>query len=293
MPKVVRQSGPAPTPKKVAKKVESEDPWERISPIGFDESKGLKMLLYGASGTGKTRIWSTFPGPILGVIASSLRNPGETLSIDTPENRKKISQVTVRKIAEVLTLVEKQRETERFKTVVLDHASGLLDFAMKEVLGIEEMPAQLSWGVASMQQWGEGGGNCREILRSLLNLDCNVVIVAQERDFSKKEGESPSAADMMFPTISAGLIPSLTGWLVPCCNYVCQTFKRNEMKDVVTEINGEEMVEQVPTGKVEYCARTGAHSVVTTKFRVPPSVKLPDVIVNPDYSKFLKLIKGS
>ncbi len=260
---------------------------------GWPGETGIKMLVYGMSGSGKTTFWSTFPGPILVAICSGGRQPGEMRSLDTPDLRLKIKPVILRNTSQLRAVIDEQRETNRFKTVVLDHVSGLQDYALKEVLGLgddKDLPAQMGWGVASQQQWGQCTAICKEYLRMMLSLSANVVIVGQERS---SHSDDAAANDIMAPTVGVATTPSLAGWLNPAVDYIGQMFKRPKMEVVKTTV-GKQVVESVRRGKgVEYCLRTAPHDVVTTKFRVPRGQELPEYIVDPSYDKILQILKGS
>lgn len=262
----------------------------RIRPLGFDDSDGLKVLLYGQSGSGKTTLWGTFPRPILAVICSGSENPGELRSIDTPENREDIDNVALQHSDELLELTRhlKSLPGRGYGTVVLDHASGFQDLVLRNILNIEEVPATKGWGFASQQDYGQATIRCKELLRGLISLPCNVVIVAQERIFND-EGK---VSEVLKPTVGAGLMPNLAGWLNSTMDYVCQTFKRQRVK-VTTEMIGDEEQEVIiPLKGVEYCLRTAPHETFHTKFRIPKGRELPDVIVDPSYDKILSLVKG-
>ena len=84
----------------------------------------------------------------------------------------------------------------------------------------------------------------------------------------------------------------LTGWLNPACDYVVQTFKRPRMEKKTISINGVKNVITERGKGVEYCLRCEPHEVYMTKFRLPKGTKLPDVLVDPDYDKVLKVIQG-
>lgn len=283
MPKVTQQTQKA-APKKTGTVI------DRIKPIGFDGTRGISILLYGQSATGKTTLWSSFPAPILSVICSGLASPGETLSLDTPANRKRIENVTLLDSSEMKDIIDYQKSEGRFKTVVLDHVSGLQDLITKELLGLDELPVQKSWGLATQQQWGQITQQCKEILRAMLNLvatGTNVVIIGQERETKPEDGN-----EIGIPTIGVATTPSLAGWLNPTVDYICQTFKRPVMvENVATMPNGKELKTLTRGTGVEFCCRTGPHDIFTTKFRVPLGTPLPEVIVNPTYEKLLKLIK--
>lgn len=254
----------------------------------WDLTEGIKVLLYGQSGSGKTTFWATFPKPILAIICSGGKNPGELKSIDTPEYRKTIDPRIIENTSDILELLKSAGD---YKTVVLDHVSGLQDFTLKEILGLEEIPAQKSWGLATQQEYGQSTLQCKEYLRSLLNLPDNVVIIGQERVFGGREDGVPS--DVIQPTIGVSVTPSLAGWLNPACDYVLQMFRRPKMVTKMQKVNGKEIPVASRGKGVEYCARTEPHDIYMTKFRVPKGLVLPEVIVDPDYVKLSALIRGS
>jgi hypothetical protein len=259
----------------------------RLKPIGFEEDF-LRVLLYGKSGTGKTTLWSTFPGPILAIVCSGGMKPGELRSVDTPENRKRITTVTLQASSEMKDLVEHQAATGAFKTVVIDHVSGLQDLTLKEILGIEEIPAQKSWGLATQQEYGQSTMQCKEILRAFFGLPCNTVVIGQERVDEPVDTDS----EILVPHIGVAVTPALANWLNPAVDYNCQTFIRPLMVDVETNISGKKMVTRKRGKGVEYCLRTAPSDVYTTKFRLPKGHKLPDVIVDPTYDKLMAVING-
>jgi hypothetical protein len=260
-------------------------------PSAWNFTEGIKLMLYGQSGTGKTVFWSTFPGPILAMICSGGSRPGELKSIDTPECRAKITAVIVSDTKQLKNLLEVH--AAKFRTLVIDHVSGLQDLTLKEILGVSELPAQKGWGLATQAQWGQSVAQCKEYLRAMLSHSGNTVIIGQERTFGgKDEGMDP---DLIRPTVGVAVTPQLAGWLNPACDYVLQMFKRPKyVTNQVVAIQG-----QPPTDirervrGVEYCARCEAHDVFTTKFRRPVHLgEIPDVIVNPTYDKVMEVIRG-
>jgi hypothetical protein len=261
-------------------------------PAGDDEAWGqadsLRMLLYGESGSGKTTLASRFPDPLLWIICSGGNRPGELKSIDTPENRTRITPRVIRTTQLMRGYLEEAADG-RYATVVLDHATGLADLILKEILGLDDLPVQKGWGTASQQQYAQLSLQCKEIFRAILNLPTNVVIIAQQRTFGgKDDGGDP---EILRPTVGAALTPSVTGWLNPACDYVCQMFKRPRMDRVKTSVGGKDRwIERRGKG-VEYCLRVEPHDVFMTKFRIPGGVTV-DSIVNPDYDKLAALING-
>lgn len=279
MPKISEIPGKRATPQLVA---DAPNGAERSL---WDEVDTIRMLLYGRSGTGKTTLWATFPGPILALICSGGNKPGELRSINTPEYRKKIKPVAVQSTDDFRQRLE---ESSNFATVVLDHASGYADVVLKEILGLSELPAQKGWGLASQQQYGQQSLQCKESFRALLNLSANVVIVAQERVFG-----DDNSSDAIKPTVGAALTPSVTGWLNPACDFVVQTYIRPRYTTKTVTIGGQKMTEKVKTEKKEYCLRTEPHETFMTKFRIPRGMELPECIVDPSYDKIMALINGA
>jgi len=253
-----------------------DDAWAMIDRI--------TLLLYGRSGTGKTRFWGTFPGRTLALICSGGRKPGELRSIDTPANRERITARVVRSVDGIKGLIA---EAVEYDNVVLDHVSGLQDLTLKELLGLDEVPAQKGWGLATMQQYGQSTLQCKEIARALLNLPGNVVIVGQERTFGGREDGLDST--LIQPTVGCAVTPSLASWLNPACDYVCNTYIRGRTRLIATEPNGPRVA--VREKGVEYCLRVEPHDVYAVKFRRVGNGPLAD-IVDPDYDKFTALVRG-
>ncbi len=264
-------------------------------PSGWDLSKYLKVLLYGDSGTGKTTLWATFPGPILAMICSGSRRPGELKSIDTPEYRKKVRPVIIRSLEHAQE--ELNNATGKYGAAILDHGTGLQDLAIKEHLGLDEIPIARfrkagkgeAWGLVPQADWGEINTVCLKVLRKLMDLDCHTVVVCQEKVFKGRE-EMPG--DIVKPVIGGAMTPGVMQWLNPSCDCVVQTFKRPKMVLVKHTIAGKETEMWQRAPGVEYCLRTGPHDVYMTKFRVPRGHTLPECLVDPDYDKIKAVLQG-
>jgi len=197
------------------------------------------------------------------------------------------------KQSEELDELVKMLKDGHYKSVGLDTAGGLQDLILKEVLGLAEMPVQRDWGMAKQQDWGTVGVQLKERMRRLLDLAdqgiLDVMVIAHERNFND-EGVS----EMLAPTVGAALSPSAAGWLNGACDYVCQTFIREETATVTQKVAGKEISQKKKTGKAEYCLRIGPHPVYLTGFRVRRKIgDLPDCIVDPDYKKIQRVIEGS
>lgn len=266
---------------------------DRIVPVS-SQGGGLKCCIYGRTGTGKTRFACTFPKPLI-----ILGTEDGTKSVS---NVKDVSFLRIRAsqdLYEVLTLMEKKLLD--YKTIVLDTAGGYQDIILKEVLCLDQIPVQRSWGMAKRDDWGAVGVQLKERLTRLFDeaeKDRNIVIIAHERDY----GEEGGGSDIVTPHIGAALTPTSGKWLHAACDYICHAFVR-EQTTVVKQPSiggkGEEIELRTPTGKKEYCLRLGTHSIYATRFRLPVGVVLPDVMVVDEalgdkagYMQMKKLIEG-
>lgn len=257
------------------------------------------MLLYGESATGKTTLWATFPGPILCLVCSGGKRPGELRSINTPEYRKKITARVVSSVGQAQEIL--RDEAANYATVVLDHATGFQDLAVMEHLRMDEMPIVKfrkaekgeSWGIVPKAEWTEINTVVLKVFRGLLDLPSNVVIVAQEKIFKGKEEMGALLGAEAVPSrIGGAMTPGVAQWLLPACDYVVQTSIRPRTKTVTATVGKTKQEQEVVLKGKDYCLRVGPHDVYMTKFRVPKGRELPEFIVDPTYDKIHSLING-
>ena len=291
MPKVSKQSpkGTRPTKKKAAggKKPAGGILDQFVS--GWDVNKSLSVLVYGQSGSGKTTFSSTFPGPILWLVCSGGSEPGELKSINTPAMKRKITPVVLRKAQDFLAVMDSGICND-FETVILDHGTGLQDFFLMKVMGLEDAPIQNTFGMAQRNDWMQIGIEMKEALRFFLSLSCNRVVVAQEREYNK---EKESEDDLTKPYVSGSFQPAVIGWLSPACDYLCQTIIRPRTKEVVIEVGGKKIKSTQPVKGIDYCLRVipdGTHQI---KFRNPNHFNddSPEFMVNPTYEKVQAIVE--
>lgn len=287
MPKITQQTNKAPAVRKV--------------PMATQEQDGMRTTLYGRGKTGKTRLAATFPKPLLFIGTED-----GTKSICT--KRKEVEKLKCGAVVQKLFVGTTDIETDfirltatsqldevveiikaRYASTAVDTAGGLQDLILKEVLGIDEIPVQKSWGLTTRENWGIIGMQTKERLRALLTLSeshgKHICVIAHERNFNDEGAQN----DMIFPTVGAALTPSVVGWLNGACDYICQTFLREQVKQSTA---GAGIIMNTKTGVNEYCLRIGPHPVFMTGFRLAPGREIPDVIVDPAFDKIWKLING-
>lgn len=283
--------------------IHRQSPTQQAPPPKADDGwpdENIKALFYGESGSGKTCLWSTFPGPILVAICSGGRKSGELRSVDTPEMRKKITARRLNSSQQMRDVISEC--PGKYKTLVLDHVSGLQDLTIKEIKNLDEVPIAKykiagkgeSWGLVSQQEYGQSALQVKEILRNMLNLDMNVVIIGQERvDRAGAEGDPES---ILQPSVGVAVTPAIANWLNPAVDYNCQLFKRAKMVPFESIVAGKKTVTMRRGQGVEYCLRVAPHEIFASKFRCPkqftPELEKLQVIVDPSYDKMMALIRS-
>lgn len=268
---------------KIKSKGRSDSVLDRIAPVSDDDS-GLRFALYGRTKTGKTRLACTFPKPVLIM--------GFEKGTKSVANIKGVDFVRIWEPEEVPIIVEHKLLTGDYATVVVDQASEMQNLILARILGIDKMPEQGSWGMASREEYGQCALQTKELLRSILtvaeNSPVNAIIVAHERNFNEESG-----GDLLLPSVGAALSPSVTNWLNGACDYICQTFIKEKTTTRTTMIKGKSVTMSTPAKGADYCLRIGPHPVYMTGFRQPPGSKeLAEYIVDPTYDKINKLIQG-
>lgn len=280
MVKVVKQRVKKKTAKKVVAR-RSGGVLDRIIPIS-QVDEGIKFLIYGIGKTGKTRIACGFPKPLLLIGVAGYGTEKGTRSVKTVRGAK---FVPLEESEEVEELVEQ----DEFKTYVLDTAGGLQERVVNEYTKQDPL-VRRDWRQVNKGDWGPINSKTMERLRCLLDAadlrGKNVVIIAHERAFNA-EGES---GDLLFPHVGASLTPGVASWLDGAVDYIGQCFIREGVETKDVSMAGKTVKVDVKTGDMEYCLRVGPHPVYKTGFRVPVGTVLPDVIVDPNFSKINKLI---
>lgn len=273
--------------------------------LGLDDN--MRIAVYGRTATGKTTFASTAPGPILWLIASGGKKPGELRSINTPEMRKKVTPKVIRHTDEIMEQI--QLAEDKYRTVVVDHITGVQTLIIMEVKNLKTAPigfaqsnAQAAKGLTLIteQEWGFIGTKGIDILRELLSIDCNSIIIAQQRESKPKKKDNQAdfeGEDILLPFVGCQVTPMIATWLNPAVDFILQTFIRPKVEKYMDDrMKGQPPVEaerRIP-GKYEYCIRTGEHDLFTTKFRMPRGLRnnMPEAIANPTFDKILALSKG-
>ena len=290
MPTVTKQVAHA------VKKPKAGSLLSRVTPVAQVDSGGLHISLYGRAKTGKTRLISTFPKPVVIIGGEdgtrSIRNAKDVYFVRViidgtpePEDGKFVT------VSELPALVDELVDRNSgYATIAVDTASALQDLVLAKILGLSEIPTQKSWGMATREQYGQCGIQLKTVLRKLMDASWkNVVVTAHERSFN----EDASDTDILFPTVGSALTPSVAGWLNGACEYICNTFIKEKTVAKNVTIAGKVKTVNEKVKGADYCLRVGPDPVYMTGFRVPlGSPDLPEYIVDPTYDKIMKLVNG-
>lgn len=288
-------------PRKVAKPSANgkagESVLDRIRPVKASKIGRLLFSIYGFPKTGKTRIACLFPKPIL-ILGTQ---DGTASVTGTPG----VDFVLLRSCEELREGIDIAL-SGKYATIVLDNGTGLRELRIKELwqtrgLPVPERKPFIYAGSEWKAVWVQCSYDLREMLSPLLDVpnrvEANVVVIAQEQDFSGDEGSSPTDGGLPIkPAIGSALGKSLSIWLNAECDYVCQTFiRQQEIKEPYKNTQGKVVpgkFESLLTGEKEFCLRVGPHETYVTGFRQAIGApKLPDVIVDPTYEKIVELIQ--
>lgn len=276
MPEIVKERNHTKPPIRKGKDV---GVWDRVADVEQVDSGGLHISLYGKGKTGKTRFISTCPKPILIVGAED-----GTRSI---RGIKGIQYIKLNKSEEIVELAE-GAQSRGFATFAVDTGSTLQDLILKEVVGLDEIPAQMGWGTATREQYGAVTLQIKTLLKRVLDTPLHVVITAHERNFSDEVQEN----ELLMPSVGSALSPSVCNWLNGAVDYICQTFIRRKTVVKNFKQGGKIIPKKILTDEKEYCLRIGPDPVYMTGFRLPPGCKLPDIIVNPTFDKVNEVAQG-
>lgn len=240
----------------------------------------VKACIYGRNRSGKTTLASYFPGPVLFISCEPDANGGATSVTDRPgvflqrvsdrllgqdrcgawvnaDDPLCVRADTVKGADKVVCLAnELARGGHPFKTVVLDTITSLQDVILCELMGLTKVPEMMSWGMVPDGMYQQRAEKLREHVRPLLNLqNCNVVILAQEKDHNASEdrgGKNKLLHTMQMGSFYAPALGATNSqWLQDACGYVVQIYEDELTQEVVMPSFGgsEQTTQRVGTGK--------------------------------------------
>lgn len=227
-------------------------------------SEFIKVMAVGESGSGKSVFASSFPTPgfIFDFGSEILSYRGKNFDYEQYD----VSAMGWGKFEKDFVTVKKSTEEGKYKTVIVDNLSAMTDVCMEKAMQLDPKRSATNgplWNVHfnMVKNLMEGR------LRQLLNLKCNLVLIAHLDTIKDEDGAV------------IGVEPSLTGKLsadVPAYFdevYYCTTRREGGETNWI--------VQTVPLG------RNHGRSRASGKERL-----LPDTITN-DYNEIIQYLNGT
>jgi len=250
----------------------------------------VSAALYGRSGTGKTTLAASWPKPILYL---NIMDNGEE-SISDVDDLDVVDIATSEELLEQILWLTKRASRGKlpYKTVILDTMTQLQGILVRETAERNKVKTKGrkkpgDFGTLTRQHWGEVAGDLMKVIMDIRALPVHSVFVAQERVFNGGD-EEDDGNDALAPEVGTKLMPSVNKDLCASVNIVGNTFIRVK----ITKKKDPDTKRVVKEIKKQYCLRLGPNEVYTTKIRKPKGIEAPDYIIDPDFRKIMKIVKG-
>lgn len=233
----------------------------------------VSALFYGRSGTGKTTLAASFPGPAL---LLDIREKGTNSVYDV----KDLDVLSVEDWQDIEDVYWMLKKGSRYKTVIIDQVSALQDMCQADIMESE------SKSQMSQRLFGQVSGKMKTWIlsyRDLIDEGINVVFLAHDRTFGNDDSDDSDY--QIDPTVGPRTMPSVATVLTGSVNVIGCTFIQEKLgkRDLNTKSRSRE---------VKYCLRLGAHGTYTTKLRTSKKNSIPAVLENPTYDRLVAIMRG-
>lgn len=223
--------------------------------------------LWGKSGSGKTHFVATLPKPLLYI---QVGDDGSN-TIANVEGIKAIRAQTTDRLKQI---GEELKNDTTYASVAVD------TFSMITNIWIDANATQKKRKM-TMQMWGDLKIETEELIKIFHEVALNHIVALSCHEANDTiEGMDDEVIPDFGPNTTKGSRIYLQGM----ANYGIHFTKVN--KTVINKDTGEE--KEI----VRYAAHLGPNAYYWTKFQVSDEIKLPDMMINPSYSKILNLITG-
>lgn len=267
-------------------------------PVSSLREQHAHLCVYGRNRSGKTTLAAQFPKPLLVVSCERVRNGGADSITNVPGviyTRAAVELLpgdVYRGTEKVLMIGRELGARNPFKTVVLDTATSLQDIAGAEVTGTSDLPEMLHKGSMSKAQYEERAHKLRAAIGGLLDLECHVVVLAQEKDHNPVKDDFGGKAKLL-RTMQQGsfMAPALGAtsaeWLESSCGYIVQLYEDELTEDIVIPQMGAHgevvapVTQRVGTGKRQRHLRLLYHPNFAAGGRWQYTPGMPEFVTSP------------
>ena len=224
-------------------------------------------VLWGKSGSGKTHFISTLPKPLLYI---QIGDDGS----NTIANVDGIKAIQAKTIDRLKQIGEELKNDKTYASVAVD------TFSMLTNVWIDANATQKKKKM-TMQMWGDLKIETEELIKIYHEVAATHIVALSCHEVNDTiEGMDDEVIPDFGPSTTKGSRIYLQGM----SNYGLHFTKLQ--KTVTDKDTGEEK------DVVKYAAHLGANAYYWTKFQINDSIKLPSTMINPSYSKIIKLIQG-
>lgn len=222
-------------------------------------------VIYGKSNSGKTYVSSTFPKPMLYI---QIGDDGS----NTIARVKGIKAVSLSSIKQLKDIAKELHKDKNYKTIVVDTFSLLTnEWVDENIIKKNKRMTQQSWGDLKTET--------EELIKEMHKLARkHIVVLTCHEATDSIDGMEDEISPDVRPSVSKGARTYLEGM----ANFGIHTTK---ISKEVTKGNTTKEV-------VKYAADIGPNPYYWTKLQIDPSIKVPERIINPSYSKFIEFINA-
>lgn len=235
------------------------------SAIDINElSQGKLVVIYGKSGSGKTKFASTFPKPMLYI---RIGDDGS----NTIKGVAGIKAVVADKIGDLITIAEELEKDKIYKSVLVDTFSLIVNEWRNE--NIVKKKKKMT-----QQAWGDLLTETEDIINRYHKISTKKwVILTGHEVMDSIEGME----DELLPDVRIAVSKGARTYLEGMANYGIHTLKlQREVEDKEGNIKT----------VVKYAANIGPDPYYWTKLQIDSSIKVPSIIINPTFSKLMKIV---
>lgn len=222
-------------------------------------------VIYGKSNSGKTYVSSTFPKPMLYI---QIGDDGSN-TIARVDGIKAVSLNSIKQLKDIAKELYKDKS---YRTIVVDTFSLLTnEWVDENIIKKNKRMTQQSWGDLKTET--------EELIKEMHKLARkHIVVLTCHEATDSIDGMEDEISPDVRPSVSKGARTYLEGM----ANFGIHTTK---ISKEVTKGNTTKEV-------VKYAADIGPNPYYWTKLQIDPSIKVPERIINPSYSKFMEFINA-